>query len=254
GVGVAAVAAEAGAQRPAADDAVLAQVALREGAAARADVLDDLLAELARVELLCAVQREQLERGGEIVLDERVANEEPAAAVLVDRARLGGMPQDQVEDAVQVRLPVVELHAAACELDGGLEEVAPRQPAEHLVRRLEPERRSRNRTGGGADVERCVEPPLKSTSTTCIPPGGASSPSPGIATKKWKRGVLLPRARWTSMTPPPPGRANGPSAPQETSAAPPAASTAFPPASSTCAPACAVSACPPATAPRMRKG
>src|SRR5262249_58522910 len=65
----------------------------------------------------------------------------------------GCVPEDQVEDAVQVRLPRVELHAVARELDRGLEELAPRQPPERAVRRLEPERRTGDRTRGRADVK-----------------------------------------------------------------------------------------------------
>ena len=54
---------------------------------------------------------------------------------------------------MQVRLAGVELDAVACQLDRRPEEVTPRQPAERLVRRLEPERRAGHRTRGGADVE-----------------------------------------------------------------------------------------------------
>src|SRR5262249_53180953 len=147
------LAAEARSHGTTADDAVLVQVALREAAAAGADVPDDPRAELTGVELLRAVLCEPLERVREVALHERVADAERAAVVLVDRGRLRGVVEDQVEDAVQVRLSLVELHAVARELDRRLEELAPRQAPERAVRGLEPERRARDRTRRRADVE-----------------------------------------------------------------------------------------------------
>src|SRR5206468_8989215 len=147
------LAAEPRAHGTTADDAVLVEVALREAAAACSDVLDDPGAELAGVELLRTVLREQLERVGEVALHERVADLERPIVLLVHRARLGGVPQDQVEDAVQVRLAVVELDAVACRLDRRREQVTPRQAAERAVRGLQAKRGAGDRAGGGADVE-----------------------------------------------------------------------------------------------------
>src|SRR5439155_9996876 len=47
----------------------------------------------------------------------------------------------------------VEHDAVACELDRGLEEVAPRELAEGAVRCLQADRGAWNCTGGGTDVE-----------------------------------------------------------------------------------------------------
>ena len=116
-------------------------------------MLDDLGSELAVVQLGGATLREQLERPRQLGLDEHVADGKRSAVVLVHIARLRRVAQDQVEDPVQVRLAVVELDAVARELDRRLEEVAPGEASERLVRRLEPECRARNRAGGGADVK-----------------------------------------------------------------------------------------------------
>ncbi len=152
-VGEELLAAEARPHRAAANDAIFREVALGEAASACAEVLDDRCAELPRVELGGAPVGEQLQRLREVVLDQRVAGDQRGAVLLVHGPRLRRVAQDQVEDAVQVRLPVVELDAIARELDRGLEEVTPRQASERLVRGLEPECGAGNRAGRGADVK-----------------------------------------------------------------------------------------------------
>src|SRR5262249_29338526 len=79
-------------------------------------------------------------------------------------------------------------------------------------------------------------------------------PRPGKATKKSRSRSVWSDARCTSMKPPAPGPVSGLSATHETKAAAMHASTALPPSARISAPACAVSGCPPATAPFMRRG
>src|SRR5439155_13732635 len=145
--------AEARAHGAAANDTIFGQVTLGEAAAARAKMFDDGPGKLACVELGGALVGEQLQRLREVVLDQRVADGQRGAVLLVHGPRLRRVAQDQVEDAVQVRLPVVELDAIARELDRGLEEVTPRQASERLVRGLKPECGAGNRAGRGADVK-----------------------------------------------------------------------------------------------------
>jgi hypothetical protein len=85
-VGEELLAAEARGDRPAADDAVLLQVAFRDAPAAGADVLGDRVREVAFVEDASALLGDQLECGGEILLDQRVLGDEALAVSLVDLA------------------------------------------------------------------------------------------------------------------------------------------------------------------------
>ena len=72
--------------RAAADDSILLEVALRDAAAVGADVLGDRVGEVAFVEDASALLGDQLERGGEILLDQRVLGDETLAVSLVDLA------------------------------------------------------------------------------------------------------------------------------------------------------------------------
>jgi len=71
---------------------------------------------------------DQLECSGQVVLEQPVFGDETLAVfLLVYVTGFGGVAQDQVEDRVQIGLPVVELDAAPRECDRGLKEVAPRK-------------------------------------------------------------------------------------------------------------------------------
>ena len=63
------------------------------------------------------------------------------------------MPQDQVEDRVQVRLGAVQLDAFAGELDGWRDQLAPRERPEGAVDCLEAGGRTGDSARGRADVE-----------------------------------------------------------------------------------------------------
>src|SRR5205823_6454987 len=83
----------------------------------------------------------RLEGVREIGENEFVADTEALSIVLVHRPALGRVSKDEVEDRVQIRLRVGQLHPAACELDRRLEQLLPGQGAERALSTLEPERR-----------------------------------------------------------------------------------------------------------------
>jgi hypothetical protein len=117
-------------------------------------VLDHRTAELAGVELGRTALGEQLERVGKVAHHEPVAGDEALAVrVRVERAPLLRVPQDQVEDRVQVGLRAVQLDSLARELDRRREELAPRERPECAVRLLEPGRRAGDSARRGSDVE-----------------------------------------------------------------------------------------------------
>src|SRR5207244_5035004 len=96
---------------------------------------------------------EQLEGRGEIGLDERVLHDEALAVPFVHGARFGRVPQDEVEDGVQVRLAVVQLDTVSRQVDRRLEEVAPGKCPEGAVRVLESQGSAGDSAGSGPDVE-----------------------------------------------------------------------------------------------------
>ena len=63
------------------------------------------------------------------------------------------MSQDEVEDAVQVCLTVVELDAVSRQVDRRLEQLAPGERSERAVGVLKAHRGARDRAGWGSDVE-----------------------------------------------------------------------------------------------------
>ena len=94
------------------DHLVRGQVGDRQAAAAFFDRARDLLCELAAVERRRALRGDPLERAGEIREAEEVARlQAGAVGPAVEAASLGGVPEDQVEDRVQVRLRPCELDA-----------------------------------------------------------------------------------------------------------------------------------------------
>src|SRR5205823_6823942 len=78
---------------------------------------------------------------------------EALAVLLVDRSALRRVPEDQIQDRVEVRLAPSQLDALARELDRRRQQLPPRLRAVGTVRLLETERRPGNGTGGGSDPE-----------------------------------------------------------------------------------------------------
>ena len=119
-------------------------------AAVLCEKANELAAELATVELPGASLGEPLQRRGEIAHDDALARPR-VARLAVDRAALGSVSQDEVEDRVQVRLLRGQLHALAGQVDRGLEQPAPGEGAVSLVRSLQPGDGPGNGTGAGPD-------------------------------------------------------------------------------------------------------
>ena len=73
------------------------------------------------------------------------------AGLAVDRAALGSVTEDEVEDRVQVRLLRGQLHALAGQVDRRLEQPAPGEGAVSLVRSFQPGDGPGNGAGAGSD-------------------------------------------------------------------------------------------------------
>src|SRR5206468_3685963 len=78
------------------------------------------------------------------------------AVLRVERSALLGVPQDHVEDRMQVGLRPGQLDAAAGELDRRLQQHGPRERAVRAVGGLEAGCRARDGAGGDADAEDLV--------------------------------------------------------------------------------------------------
>ena len=138
------VPAEPSPHRPPPHHAERGEICTGDSSALCAQVADDLLPERAAVDRGRALAGELLERRPEVVQDEAVARAETRAAA-VDPPPLVRVAQDQVEDAVQVRLRRGQLDAVPRKLERRPEQARPRQRAERPVRRLEARRRPGHR-------------------------------------------------------------------------------------------------------------
>ena len=116
------------------------------------EVLDDRVAELAPVELTRAALREALERVREVAHDDLLARGDPSV-LPVDRPALGRVPQDEVEDRMQVGLRSRQLDAVPGERDRRLDQAPPGQRRVALVRRLEARHGTWHGAGPGPDEE-----------------------------------------------------------------------------------------------------
>ena len=143
------MAAEAHRQRPAPDDAVGVQVGGRDHPARLPQVRDDRPPELAVVERPRAAGGDPLERVAEVGKAEPVA----CPALRVHAAALGRVPEDDVEDRVQVRLLTRQLEAVVSELDRRRDEPRPGQRSEGPMGFLEARSVPRDGARGRADVE-----------------------------------------------------------------------------------------------------
>ena len=135
------------------DHLVRREILQRERAAAQVHVVDDALGELAAVEDGRSVAREPLERVAELRNREALPCLEGAAGVAVHDVALGRVPEQRVEDPVQVSLQRRELEALARQRDGRGDELGPVQPAPAPVRALEAEGRAGHGDGGRAGPE-----------------------------------------------------------------------------------------------------
>src|SRR6187551_3379077 len=98
---------------------------------------DDLAADRAAVDGRCASSRELFQRVAEVVEDEPVAGDETSPAA-VDPPSLRRVPEDQIEDRVQIGLRTGELDAIAGQLERRFEQSRPGQRSVGTVCRLEP--------------------------------------------------------------------------------------------------------------------
>jgi len=100
----------------------------------------------------------RFKRPGKVRHHDPLAGNEALSSRPVNGATFLGVPEDDVDDRVQVCLRPVQLDALAGRLDRRLEERLPGALPEDAVCRLEPDRRTRHGTRGRADAEdlRCV--------------------------------------------------------------------------------------------------
>src|SRR5205807_726780 len=98
-----------------------------------------------------ALVTKQLEGSRKIGLNERVPRTEPIPVTLVDRTSLGRMPEDHVEDRMQVRLRTRQLETLTREPDRRREKLLPRKRPVRALRLLEPDRCTRHGDRGPAD-------------------------------------------------------------------------------------------------------
>jgi hypothetical protein len=132
-------------RKPAADDAVGGEILEGDRAASLRLVGGDQAADLARVELLCALVADRLERRDELAQVELVTGDETFAGATVDGAPLIGVAEDEIEDRVQIRLLARQLDAGARQLDRRRDQRSPRRRPVSAVHALEAERDARDR-------------------------------------------------------------------------------------------------------------
>ena len=113
----------------------------RERAAVLADAAEHVLGQVAAVERVGALAREQLQRAREIAHRRRLA-ELQRPLVAVDPPPFLVEPEDRVEDHVEARVRLADRNAVPSGLDRRREELAPGKPAVHAVRLGEARRSS----------------------------------------------------------------------------------------------------------------
>src|SRR6188508_1304641 len=181
---------------------------------------------------------EQLERVGEIALDESLAGDDPPAFRPEDRLTLLAVAQDEVDDGVQVRLRLGELDTVPGELDRRLHQALPRPRPVHAVDVLQTRRRARHGARSRPDPEDLRGLDEADVDLLHLP----RRRLPQTDARNGDEEVDQPARPVTGL-----------SATHDTIAAAIHASTALPPSASTRAPASAVKGWPAAIAPLTDK-
>ena len=149
-----------------------------------AHVLHDSSRELAPIEVVSALLGQPLERLGQVGHHEAIPGDEPVAVVAVDRPPFVRVPENRVENRVQVGLRLGHFHAVPCERIAGSSRSRQGRDENCLCASPSPATAPGTAQEAAPMRKACDDSGVKSTATESISVcPRRRSPRPGTATK-----------------------------------------------------------------------